>query len=127
MSLQSERIQLLMQRLSLTDMVHGYEALAVNPVPLDHAPPVPGATADHAIVLALRATECFLPRVATERTPGIVAVVLPGVISALAAPAPAAIGVALPPALAEAAVADRIIGAAPLFCGVAFDCALGLT
>ncbi len=28
MSLQSERIQLLMQRLSLTDMVHGYEALA---------------------------------------------------------------------------------------------------
>jgi DNA replication protein DnaC len=28
MSLQSERIQLLMQRLSLTEMVHGYEALA---------------------------------------------------------------------------------------------------
>src|SRR2546421_12493808 len=28
MSLQSERIQLLMQRLSLTDMVHGYQALA---------------------------------------------------------------------------------------------------
>ncbi len=28
MSLQSERIQLLMQRLSLTEMVHGYESLA---------------------------------------------------------------------------------------------------
>src|SRR5207244_4815507 len=28
MSLQSERLQLLMQRLSLTAMVHGYEALA---------------------------------------------------------------------------------------------------
>ena len=28
MSLQSERIQLLMQRLSLTEMAHGYEALA---------------------------------------------------------------------------------------------------
>ena len=28
MSLQSERIQLLMERLSLTEMVHGYEALA---------------------------------------------------------------------------------------------------
>src|ERR1035438_5720521 len=28
MSLQSERIQVLMQRLSLTEMVHGYEALA---------------------------------------------------------------------------------------------------
>ena len=28
MSLQSERIQTLMQRLSLTEMVHGYEALA---------------------------------------------------------------------------------------------------
>ena len=28
MSLQSERIQALMQRLSLTEMVHGYEALA---------------------------------------------------------------------------------------------------
>ena len=27
MSLQSERIQLLMQRLSLTEMVHGYEAM----------------------------------------------------------------------------------------------------
>ena len=28
MSLQSERLQLLMQRLSLTAMVHGYQALA---------------------------------------------------------------------------------------------------
>lgn len=28
MSVQSERIQLLMQRLSLTEMLHGYEALA---------------------------------------------------------------------------------------------------
>ena len=28
MSLQSERIQLLMQRLSLTEMAHAYEALA---------------------------------------------------------------------------------------------------
>src|SRR5258708_28391646 len=28
MSLQSERLQLLMHRLSLSDMVHGYEALA---------------------------------------------------------------------------------------------------
>jgi hypothetical protein len=32
MTLQSERIQLLMQRLSLTEMVHGYEALAEQAV-----------------------------------------------------------------------------------------------